>query len=434
MEARLDRKRLLFCGRPLLGRLLEALLDSLSVSLEITTDGESLQAAARRRRPELVLVQLPPAGLDTDGLCERLQHLDCPRILLQAEGNEQSMCPDMAVQCDCSIGLPLDGVQLLRRVDELLGLVGRRRSVRIPASMAISFEDFRGIFIEQARDISVGGMFIEMQQPLEVGTPLRLSFQLPEPMGGQVLAWAKVVRRVTAEQDQVPGIGVRFVSLDPVHRRRLLRLAEQMPRSEPGDDWAARLEMNAWPQARKPEDELLEAFDRELRMLEEQRGRLVKRLQQLETQRLLAETITGADARVASRACLDVLQSLGGVAAAAVYRLTAEGDPGECLAGLPDGNWPAGGLSLPGWRRRLEEGKVTAAILETATGPEGLPRTLVAAPLLAGERRVGVVLSTWSRQEPPGGDFLQLVELCAGQLAGTFGRPTVLPASGSRIP
>lgn len=72
-------------------------------------------------------------------------------------------------------------------------------------------------------NISEMGIFVRTVEPLAIGTPLRLLFAPPgaEPfrLDGAV-AW---VNRVRASGDNPnPGMGIRFVSLQPAERERLV--------------------------------------------------------------------------------------------------------------------------------------------------------------------------------------------------------------------
>ena len=83
-------------------------------------------------------------------------------------------------------------------------------------------------FESRAGGIGGGGLFIESQSPLPVGTKLSMEFSLPEkptewlPAKG-VVAW------VCPKADQYtfsPGMGVRFSEIEPQTRDRILQLVK----------------------------------------------------------------------------------------------------------------------------------------------------------------------------------------------------------------
>jgi hypothetical protein len=67
------------------------------------------------------------------------------------------------------------------------------------------------------RDIAEGGMFVETDQPLLVGS--RLTAEIIHPDTGEAFDLDCIVRRVV--RDPKPGIGVEFTGLDPDRRAAL---------------------------------------------------------------------------------------------------------------------------------------------------------------------------------------------------------------------
>jgi uncharacterized protein (TIGR02266 family) len=89
--------------------------------------------------------------------------------------------------------------------------VGRRRTLFV--QVQIREED--AVFAYKARNVSIGGVFVEAQNPQPVGTALRLSFRLP-PHGPDI-ACEGIVRWNTLGAGAAvrhPGMGVGFVKLD----------------------------------------------------------------------------------------------------------------------------------------------------------------------------------------------------------------------------
>lgn len=89
-------------------------------------------------------------------------------------------------------------------------------------------------FESRAGGIGGGGLFIESQSPLPVGTKLAMEFSLPEkptewlPAKG-IVAW------VCPKADQYtfsPGMGVRFTDVTPEIRDRILELVKSVQGTE----------------------------------------------------------------------------------------------------------------------------------------------------------------------------------------------------------
>jgi uncharacterized protein (TIGR02266 family) len=96
-----------------------------------------------------------------------------------------------------------------------------RRSRRRPLIVEVQVRDRDEVYVHRARNVSMGGMFIDAPVPLSPGTRLQLQFRLPDSPS---LACAAVVRWNTADitggaRARHPGMGVVFGELsDSVSR------------------------------------------------------------------------------------------------------------------------------------------------------------------------------------------------------------------------
>jgi len=86
----------------------------------------------------------------------------------------------------------------------------RRRAVRV----LVDFRVDTGIHCEYATTLGAGGLFIETEEPVEIGTPIRVRFRLPESdhvheVKGRV-AWHQRAA-AGAPATRAPGMGIEFV-------------------------------------------------------------------------------------------------------------------------------------------------------------------------------------------------------------------------------
>ena len=106
-----------------------------------------------------------------------------------------------------------------------------RTEPRVTLSFRVKYKTPEGHHFEsRAGGIGGGGLFIESQAPLAVGTKLILEFSLPE-RPAEWLAARGLVAWVCPKADQYtfsPGMGVRFTDIDPDIRNRVLELVKSL--------------------------------------------------------------------------------------------------------------------------------------------------------------------------------------------------------------
>lgn len=96
------------------------------------------------------------------------------------------------------------------------GRSGRRRTFLVE----VRVDDGDGVYVYKARNLSLGGIFIDSPVPARPGTKLRVIFRLP---GGRV-DLSGVVRWNTDQAGgkvRYPGMGVEFDELEPAARELL---------------------------------------------------------------------------------------------------------------------------------------------------------------------------------------------------------------------
>jgi len=89
------------------------------------------------------------------------------------------------------------------------------------------------------KDISRSGLFLSLPEPLPLESPVALSLRLPGPSGERPLkARGVVVRQVPDDPDShlIPGVGVRFVEIDPRDEERIDHYVRQTVRGPADED------------------------------------------------------------------------------------------------------------------------------------------------------------------------------------------------------
>lgn len=92
----------------------------------------------------------------------------------------------------------------------------RRRTARVPVRIQIQYQTADQFFKDYIQNLSLGGIFIETDSPLSVGTHLRVQFCLPG-MQEPISTDGVVVHRLHVGGGTNPrkgGMGIKFSDLD----------------------------------------------------------------------------------------------------------------------------------------------------------------------------------------------------------------------------
>jgi len=103
----------------------------------------------------------------------------------------------------------------------------RRRSERTDCVVRVDYKTVDELFSEFARNINEGGLFVETEDPPNVGSLVSLEFSIPgsrEPI--QVVG--RVVRASAGERDEPPGMGIEFENLDAQSRELINALVRDL--------------------------------------------------------------------------------------------------------------------------------------------------------------------------------------------------------------
>lgn len=110
----------------------------------------------------------------------------------------------------------------------------KRLYPRRPIHTQVVFEneDSEGVLYFFSTDVSAGGLFIETDMPIRLGTQVFLRFSLT-PKAKPIQATGEVVRVMRDENVETGrgkvGIGIRFVYIHPLDRELIQEFINQTP-------------------------------------------------------------------------------------------------------------------------------------------------------------------------------------------------------------
>lgn len=98
--------------------------------------------------------------------------------------------------------------------------VDLRRSVRLAVKVRVTYETLDDFLSDYTANVSLGGMFIQTDRPLPIGSRFRLRFEIPERRC--TVETTATVRWLSQSQDGLTdGMGVIFDALSDADERRV---------------------------------------------------------------------------------------------------------------------------------------------------------------------------------------------------------------------
>lgn len=114
----------------------------------------------------------------------------------------------------------------------------QRKSHRAPVSIRIDYSTIDEFFWDFARNINEGGLFVESNHPLPVGTTVQLKFYLPSqdaPLNstGEVVWVKETAGKVSppageGEAVEKPGMGIEFRGLNEAGKEAINQLVREL--------------------------------------------------------------------------------------------------------------------------------------------------------------------------------------------------------------
>jgi uncharacterized protein (TIGR02266 family) len=219
-----NRRRILIVDDTPLFRDLESL--SLARSGRVVTArdaGEGL-TALRRERFDIAVIDLHMPGQSGDEMCRAIKAdpelRSMPVVLVVGSDAAEDHARAIRAGADDVLAKPLSRVTLIHAVNRFLRSPMFRGLARVRLETAVRIrlpdEDTWGT----ARNLSRGGIFIEVEHPISPATEVELEFRLPD-LATPLAPTAQVVWHRASAPGAPMGLGLQFLALDGASSRRI---------------------------------------------------------------------------------------------------------------------------------------------------------------------------------------------------------------------
>ena len=219
-----NRRSILVVDDAPLFRDLESLFLARSGRVITARDAVEGLAALRRERPDVVVVDLHMPGMSGDALCRTIKadkELSAtPVILVTGPDAPEDHALAIRAGADDVLAKPLSRLTLIHAVNRFLRSPVLRGLARVGIETAVRIrlpdEDTWGT----ARNLSRGGIFVELEHAISPRTEVELEFRLPDA-SAPLAPTAQVVWHRSAAPGAPMGLGLQFLALDSVSAQQI---------------------------------------------------------------------------------------------------------------------------------------------------------------------------------------------------------------------
>jgi Tfp pilus assembly protein PilZ len=153
-----------------------------------------------------------------------------PRVILRGKVIARRMKGDAALPRGVSVALGPEEREKINYLNGFVrgGLLNLREMRRLPLRFPVTYGGIGGPCKTHSRDINEEGMFVITEDPLPEGSEVHLL--LTVPIRGNAVSLAGVVAHtVVVEDEDVPGMGIRF-RFQGNQREEMIRLVDELER------------------------------------------------------------------------------------------------------------------------------------------------------------------------------------------------------------
>jgi two-component system chemotaxis response regulator CheY len=221
----MKKKILVLDDSPFMLTIIGDMLKKLDYDVTTSDNGDDACQKIESKRFDMIITDMNMPVMDGLEFTSKVRtYPGCrfvPIIMLSSEGDEEKISKAKKMGVSTFISKPLNEGQLKSMLQIILS---KRKSPRIPAKLEVFYGENNmpsGYTIGCTENLSVGGVFIETNNPLSLGVKLKLKLSLPDQecqmfCQGRV-AWVSSPFP-TDNIAHPPGMGVEFLDLEDKHQ------------------------------------------------------------------------------------------------------------------------------------------------------------------------------------------------------------------------
>jgi CheY-like chemotaxis protein len=198
-------------------RDLVAIFHSRTARVVTAANAEQAIAQLRQQRVDLVIADLHMPGTDGDELCRRLkddpEFEDLPIMIMLRQSNDEDSVRAVRAGADDMLCKPISRMALVEAVNHLLRSPSGRALPRIQIEIPIELRSDLMHTWGTARNISRGGVNVQVDCELEPKSEVVIQLELPDS-GFEISPVAEVVWRRDDENQRYSEMGLRFLAID----------------------------------------------------------------------------------------------------------------------------------------------------------------------------------------------------------------------------
>lgn len=202
---------------------IDPILERSNLTVHHVPLGQTALNLVQSKRPRLLIVALPLLDMRLDDFLQSLANKSPassgPALALLAD---EHLLPELEANLDDRhrfLSAHLEAEELQRGILELIGDTPRiapRLMLRLEVQLAAG----KLLKMCQTDNISESGMLVRCQDPIAVGSEVRLALSLPRS-ADPVHVKAEIVRQTNPGVESVQGLGLRFVEFEGQGRKAL---------------------------------------------------------------------------------------------------------------------------------------------------------------------------------------------------------------------